>query len=320
MSTTSAAPADPDRPRPLPALSRSRRGSALVPADTHASRALVAVVAVLSFLASLAAGGAEIVAGATREWRSDLASEATIQLRPAAGRNLDADVALASELARAFAGIVSAEPVSKSETDALLEPWLGRGLDLSDLPVPRLIVLKLAAGTRPDLAPLAKRLAAAVPGAVVDDHGAWLARLTRLGRWVVAVAFGLVLLVLAAAGSAVAFATRGAVADNREVVEVLRLVGAHDSYIARVFQSRFWRLGLEGGAIGAGGACLFGLGAGAFSSTLAEGTSPAMLDALFGAFGMSWRGYALVAFVPLVVALVAAAVSRLTVRRYLSVS
>jgi ATP-binding cassette subfamily F protein uup len=55
-----------------------------------------------------------------------------------------------------------------------------------------------------------------------------------------------VLLVLAAAALAVAFATRGAMAGSRDSVEVLHLVGADDDFIAREFQSRFVRLGLRG--------------------------------------------------------------------------
>ena len=48
--------------------------------------------------------------------------------------------------------------------------------------------------------------------------------------------------------------------------------------------------------------------------------SPAgdQIEALFGSFSMSWRGYALVVVIALVVALVTGIVSRLTVRRFLN--
>src|SRR5204862_307804 len=61
---------------------------------------------------------------------------------------------------------------------------------------------------------------------------------------------GIVILVIAATALAVAFATRGAMAGNREIVEVLHFVGATDSYIARQFQKHFLSLGLRGGGIG----------------------------------------------------------------------
>ena len=62
-------------------------------------------------------------------------------------------------------------------------------------------------------------------------------------------------LVLAATILSVTFATRGAMASNRPIVEVLHFVGAKDAYIARQFQRHFLRLGLRGGLVG-GGACI----------------------------------------------------------------
>jgi cell division transport system permease protein len=299
---------------------RLRRGNPLVPTDHAASRALVAVIAVLTFLAGLAAGGAEILATSSRDWGASIGREATIQLRPVASRNIDADLARAAEIARSVAGIESARVVPKSEGEDLLEPWLGRGLDLGDLPVPRLIVLKLDPGAGPDLTVLWVRLAEQVPGALVDNHGAWISRLTTMANTIVVVAFGLVLLVLGATAAAVAFATRGAMAANREVVDVLHFVGAGDRFIAREFQARFIRFGLRGGLLGAAGACLFIAACGALSTSLLGGAAALQIEALFGSFGMGWRGYALIAGTPVLVALIAGLVSGRTVSRYLSES
>jgi cell division transport system permease protein len=299
---------------------RLRRGNSLVPTDHAASRALVAVIAVLTFLAGLAAGGAEMLAASSRDWGTSIGREATIQLRPVASRNIDADLARAAEIARSVAGIESARVVPKSEGEDLLEPWLGRGLDLGDLPVPRLIVLKLDPGAGPDLTALGARLAQQVPGALVDNHGAWISRLTTMANTIVVVAFGLVLLVLGATAAAVAFATRGAMAANREVVDVLHFVGAGDRFIAREFQARFIRFGLRGGLLGAAGACLFIAACGALSTSLLGGAAALQIEALFGSFGMGWRGYALIAGTPVLVALIAGLVSGRTVSRYLSES
>ena len=77
---------------------------------------------------------------------------------------------------------------------------------------------------------------------------------------------------------------------NREVVDVLHFVGAGDRFIAREFQGRFLRLGLRGGLLGALGAYLFILGGGALSSSMLDGASALQIQALFGSFGIGWRG------------------------------
>ena len=139
-----------------------------------------------------------------------------------------------------------------------------------------------------------------------------------MANTIIGVGVFLVSLVLIAAGLAVTFATRGAMAGNREVVEVLHFVGANDDFIAKEFQRRFFNLGLRGSLVGAGGGDhahrpLLGLVA---KSWRASPTGD-QIEALFGAFSISWRGYGVVILIALVVAVVTGIVSRLTVRRFL---
>jgi cell division transport system permease protein len=115
----------------------------------------------------------------------------------------------------------------------------------------------------------------------------------------------------------VSFATRGAVAANRAVVEVLHFVGARDSFVARTFARHFLRLGLQGGLIGgAVAAILFGL-----ARLLANmlGSFPASGDAasLLGHFALNARGFLWIACIAAVMALVTALASRITVHRTL---
>ena len=136
-----------------------RGDTPIVPKRSIAGRALVAVVAIMTFLASLTTGAVMLVRSSAVEWQSDVAREVTIQVRPVQGRDLDAEVARAVEIARARPRRRrGAAPIRKEESARLLEPWLGSGLALDDLPVPRMIVVKLPSGGV-DLAPLRKALA-----------------------------------------------------------------------------------------------------------------------------------------------------------------
>jgi cell division transport system permease protein len=290
----------------------------LVPVHSAASRALVGVIAILTFLAALCAGTAELVGSHSREWQAAVGREATIQVRPNPQRDIEADLARAADLARRTAGVAAVTVLTKTDSERLLEPWLGAGLDMSDLPVPRLAMLTLEDGARPNFSELRRLLSAQVPGASLDDHGAWLSRLSVMTDTIVSVAIGLTVLVLIATALAVAFATQGAMAGNREVVEVLHFVGADDAFIAREFQRRFFRLGLKGsligGALGVAAIIIASLASAAWR------TSPAgdQIEAMFGAFDIGWRGHAAISLIVFLVAALTAAVSRLTVKHFLS--
>src|SRR5216684_3503615 len=116
-----------------------RTATPIVPRHSIAGRALVAVVAIMTFLASLTTGAVMLVLASAAEWQSDVAREMTIQIRPAPGRDIEAEVRKAIDVARAVPGIAEVRPYSTAESARLLEPWLGTGLALDALPVPRII-------------------------------------------------------------------------------------------------------------------------------------------------------------------------------------
>src|ERR1019366_8720954 len=111
-STSNDMTATPRMPGgPLP-----RFDTPLVPRNSISGRALIAVVAIMTFLASLTTGAVILVARAASEWQSDVAREVTIQIIPVPGRDLDAAVAKAAAAARAFPGIADVRVYSKEES------------------------------------------------------------------------------------------------------------------------------------------------------------------------------------------------------------
>jgi cell division transport system permease protein len=300
-----AAPRMPGGPRP-------RFDTPLVPRNSISGRALVAVVAIMTFLGSLTTGAVILVSGAASEWQADVAREVTIQVIPAPGRDLDATVNKAANVARAFPGIGDVRAYSKDESTKLLEPWLGSGLSLDDLPVPRVIIARVQPGTALDLAALRSRVTQAAPTASVDDHRAWIERMRSMTGATVFAGIGILALVIIATIISVSFATRGAMAANRPIVEVLHFVGAGDRFIANRFLRHFLRLGLQGGVIGGGIAMLmFGFSesiAGWFSGTPVGD----QFAALLGTFSLRPSGYLALAAQAVLIAAITAWASRRT--------
>ncbi len=296
-----------------PAEPGRRFETPLVPRNSISGRALVAVVAIMTFLASLTMGAAILVTNTAGEWQSDISREVTIQVIPAPGRDLDATVDKAVSVARGTAGIADVRPYSKEESTKLLEPWLGSGLSLNELPVPRLIVVKIAADTTPDLAQLRRVLADQVPGAMLDDHRGWTERMRAMAGTAVAAGVCILVLMFAATILSVAFATRGAMATNKAVIEVLHFVGAKNGFIARHFQHHFLILGLQGGVIGGGAAIIVFAAAGILSHWFVGTASGDQTSALFGTFSIGLFGYTAVIIQVALIAAVTALTSRYTV-------
>ena len=291
---------------------RARNMSPIVPRASISGRALVAVVAIMTFLASITTGTVLLVSASAAEWQSEVASEITMQVRPQAGRDLDRDVNAAAEAMRTQPGIVQVKTFTKDDSAKLLEPWLGSGLSIEQLPVPRVIVARVQPGTTLDLAALRARMTQVAPSASVDDHRAWIERMRSMTGATVFAGIGILVLVIAATIISVSFATRGAMAANRPIVEVLHFVGAGDSYIANRFLRHFLRLGLEGGLIG-GGAAMLAFG---FSESIAgwfSGTPVGdQFAALLGTFSLPPSGYLALAVQAVAIAAITAWASRRT--------
>ncbi|MCC2110912.1 MAG: ABC transporter permease, partial [Hyphomicrobiales bacterium] len=125
-------------------------------------------------------------------------------------------------------------------------------------------------------------------------------------------------LVLVAMVLSVVFATRGAMAGNRTVVEVLHFVGAEDGFIAGQFQRHFMVLGLKGGLAGGLAAMVvFALGNLLSRGPLGTGGTTGA-EMLFGGFAVGPTGYLGALGVVFLVAILTAATSRITVQRHLA--
>ncbi len=296
---------------------RFKPGLSLVSSDSIASNALVTVIAIMTFLATLTAGAAMLVRNASEDWSSSVAREMTIQVKPALGRDMEADARLAGDVARSMSGIRDVRVFSSQESSKLLEPWLGTGFEMADLPVPVLVVVKLDGSQRANVESLRETLRTSVPNAILDDHRAWVDRLELMARSLVAVALVVVLLVLMAMGLAIAFATRGAMAGSREIVDVLHFVGAADIFISRQFRRHFLHLGMKGAVLGGMFAVLAFTVLGFISSRWSLDSEGDQVEALFGQFDLGWSGYAAVILIATGIAILTGMISQSVVTHQL---
>lgn len=268
------------------------------------------LIGFMVFLSIMALAGALLLHQVATRWDKGISSTLTVQVPAGAdGAEDDRRLARAVAMLRDTPGVRAARPVDVEQVAQLLAPWLGSGSDSRELPLPRLIDVTLNNGAEIDAAQLQQRLAAILPGVSVDDHRQWLDRVVRLMRAAEWLAFGIVGLIGFACVGTVNFTTRTGLAVHGDAIEVMHLIGAQDSYIARQFAQRALGLGLRGGLFGAAMAVPVLFGAGLLAARLPEGLLPEA--------SLELRHWAMLAVPPLVVALIATITARVTVVRTL---
>ena len=306
-----------DRQLALAPQAALNRRMPLIPRDSVAGRALAAVIAIMTFLACLTAGGALLLAQASQGWRSDVLREVTIQVKPGAGDDVESLIAKVVSVAAPTRGVKHVRAYSAAESGKLLQPWLGDGLDLNLLPIPRILVVDMEGAAEEDLAGLRAALARSTPQATLSDRRIWAARIGTMANAVVVLAAATFALMIVAMTIAIGFATRGAVAANREIVEVLHFVGASDRFIAREFETHFRSVGFRGALIGGSSAIVFFMAAATLSRWLTDWARGAQIAALFGAFALGSGGYAALIVIGAAVTVLTGLVSRAIVLRHL---
>lgn len=289
----------------------------LVPQKSLTGFALAALIAIMTFLSALSMGAALQINDASRNWLTEVSDEMTIQVRPQAGRKLDEDVEQAAKLARESAGIVDVQVLDRSKAAKMLEPWLGAGTDFSDLPIPRLIVLKTNSSAKVGIATLRSALRTHVPNATLDDHQSWSSRLSTMARTMEGVGLIFVMLILSAMMLSIFFAVRASIAGTQHVIDVLHFVGAEDRFIAAEFDRHFRNLGIKGGLLGGLLALAVLVTGQAILGRWTSGAGADQIEALFGSFSIRWIDFMIIIVLSVFIGFLSGLISRITVMKHL---
>lgn len=297
---------------------RKQGSTPIVPDGSITGTALVIVIAIMTFLACLTLGGVILVRDSAATWQSQIAREATIQIRPLDGQDIEKSLVLASQIAQNFSGVLNTRVIDRAATARLLEPWLGTGLDLDELPVPRLVVVTIDENSPPDFSAIRSELIKQIPGASFDDHRTWIDRLTSMAHTTVFIGICVLTLVMSATILTVIFATRGAMSGNNHIIEVLHFIGAESKTVAREFEWHFFRTAMKGALCGGAFAMAIFFIISWWSNNHMATPEGDQAAAMFGNFVIGREGYIGAAIIIIMVSLLTMMTSRITVIRQLS--
>lgn len=221
-------------------LLRTRPADEVLPQSAGITVPLGLASAVLAFLATLliALGltGArlETVLGAPHS------QAATLQIM-ADGATIEAEARAALDILRQTEGVLSLRIFELEEQRALLEPWLGSDAAVEDLPLPLMIEVMVDPG-RLDVARLEAALeTGGAPHAIFNDHGALRGQLAGAARGLRVFAVTTLGAVLLALAAVLFLAARATILGSSPAIRTLRLVGARDGWISRIFERRMMR-------------------------------------------------------------------------------
>lgn len=284
------------------------RGAELIP-QARMSGPMPWVIAIMVAMTAIALAAGLALGNAVSAAKAEIEGGVTVQIiepRPDVRRR---EAARAVEVLKAMPGIAGLRLVPQAELDALIEPWLGTGIAGATgaaIPVPALIDVRLKGAAGPQqLAAMERVLRPVAPSARIDAQSNWLRPVFDAMVSLQLLAIALVALLALALTAAVLLAARSALGANRDVIEIVHLLGGTDAQVARVFQRSIGYDAAGGGAAGLALALAVILGLARRFEGLGAG--------LVNNGALTWRDWLLLALVPLLSTLLAMLTARLTV-------
>lgn len=190
-------------------------------------------------------------------WNESILGSLTVQIMPVnlADKNKAQAETLAhqdnvAEYLKSVAGVENVSPLNEAQLKKLIQPWLGDGVNLNNLPLPRIIDVKLKPQAEIDFEELSAGLAKISDYASLDNHKLWLSKLIKFADGLKMLAMTVLILVVMVTSGAIFYTTQTSLGLHKYIIEILHTMGAKDAYIAQQYARRNAFLGAVGGIIG----------------------------------------------------------------------
>ncbi len=225
--------------------------------DDSSNLFLQVMISIAVFLFGVTLAGVLSINSMLETWNNSILGSLTVQVMPINDVNEEqakaqtlAQQEKAVELLRAKNEVEKVTPLNNEQLQKLIQPWLGDGIDVKDLPMPRLIDVKLKKGVEVDFMQWAEELAQAAPQASLDNHKLWLNKLIKFADGLKLLALTVLVLVVLITSGAIFYCTQTSLGLHKYIIEILHLMGAKDTYVAQQYAKRTAWLGLVGGIYG----------------------------------------------------------------------
>ncbi len=215
------------------------------------------MISIAVFIFAITLAGVLSINSMLQNWNKSILGSFTIQIMPINDSNHTKvmtetlkNQTLVVEFLQKHNSIEQVTPLSDEQLEQLIQPWLGDGIEVNKLPLPRLIDVKIRKDAEINYNKLAEELAELTPYASLDNHKLWLNKLMHFADGLKMLALTILCLVILVNSGAIFYSTQSSLGLHRNIIEILHLMGAKDTYIAQQYARRTGWLGLMGGVIG----------------------------------------------------------------------
>jgi len=225
-----------------------------------AARFVPKIVALMVYLGTLCLIFTLFMMNSSRVWQDQFTTQLSIEIPTFQGTSSSALQTRVLHLLNKTPGIQKATPIPETEMTSLFSSLLGQEVDVKLLSLPTIIDVSFDGKEKVDTKTLEAHLKNISPDIQLVNHQDWQTQVLNLIQTSVIMALIVTFLILIAAIATTSFATHTSLLIHRQVIEVLSLIGATNSYIAKQFQMHALKQGLMASAIGSTFAFLTFLG------------------------------------------------------------
>lgn len=225
--------------------------------DDGSTLFLQVMISIAVFLFAVTLAGVLSINSMLVNWNQSILGSLTVQIMPI--NNVDKEKAKeetldhqkkAVKFLESLKEVEKVTPLEDSQLEKLIKPWLGDGVNIGDLPVPRLIDVRIKKDASLDFMDLAEKLANVSPQASLDNHKLWLNKLIMFADGLKMLALSVLLLVITVTSGAIFYSTQTSLGLHKYIIQILHQMGAKDTYVAQQYAKKTAQLGLSGGIIG----------------------------------------------------------------------
>lgn len=190
-------------------------------------------------------------------WEKDITGAITVQIVPVENENKKIDTDKTQEqinkvlqFMENINGVKKVQVLDNKTIEKLMTPWLGNKVDVSSLPIPKLLDVQLKDNADINYDEITRGLHIVSPNASIDNHRLWLNRLLKFAGSLKTLAISVLFMVIVICAFSIYYSARTSLGMNINSIEILHIIGATDDYIARQYASRYAKIGFFSGVIG----------------------------------------------------------------------